>query len=147
VKTRKISTLEELKTKLIGESRRLFLNQFYGIEIRTFRCSFARRNKNQRVGDDGFTVQLSRRECSKPKVFGTVNTGINFDKYEDIRVEATGKDVPEHISSFDDTKLTKIVRANVKSMGYEKPTPVQKYAIPIIIGGRDLMSCAQTGSG
>ena len=31
------------------------------------------------------------------ELFNKHNTGINFDKYEDIPVEATGQDVPKHI--------------------------------------------------
>ena len=38
--------------------------------------------------------------------------------------------------------LENLVRAK-----YSKPTPVQKWAIPIVMAGRDVMSCAQTGSG
>lgn len=102
---------------------------------------------NQRGGEVDYTVPLPRDERIELELFGTANTGINFNKYEDIPVEATGQQVPEHISSFDDIKLTDIIRENVKSARYDKPTPVQKYAIPIILGGRDLMSCAQTGSG
>ena len=39
-----------------------------------------------------------------------------------------------------------IVRA-VRDEGYETPTPIQAKAIPAIIEGRDLIGCAQTGTG
>lgn len=39
------------------------------------------------------------------------------------------------------------MKNNISRSGYVKPTPVQKYGLPIISAGRDLMACAQTGSG
>ncbi|KAJ6600751.1 ATP-dependent RNA helicase bel, partial [Pseudolycoriella hygida] len=98
--------------------------------------------------DNDYTIPISQRdERAELELFGTANTGINFNKYEDIPVEATGEKVPSHITSFADVKLTEIIRSNINMARYDKPTPVQKYAIPIIINGRDLMACAQTGSG
>ena len=32
-------------------------------------------------------------------------------------------------------------------MGFETPTPIQAQAIPIILSGKDLIGCAQTGTG
>ena len=32
-------------------------------------------------------------------------------------------------------------------MGYNTPTPIQEQAIPVILEGRDLIGCAQTGTG
>ena len=46
---------------------------------------------------------------------------------------------------FDDVDLGEIIKNNIKLSRYTKPTPVQKYAIPIVLGQRDLMACAQTG--
>jgi ATP-dependent RNA helicase RhlE len=37
--------------------------------------------------------------------------------------------------------------AAVRELGYEKPTPVQEQAIPLVLAGRDLMAGAQTGTG
>lgn len=49
--------------------------------------------------------------------------------------------------TFDEAGLCESLNKNVMKSGYVKPTPVQKYGIPIISAGRDLMACAQTGSG
>ena len=81
------------------------------------------------------------------ELFGNSNTGINFDKYEDIPVEATGEDCPTNVESFAELELGEIIMNNVAMSKYDKPTPVQKHAMPIIKKKRDLMACAQTGSG
>ncbi|KAH9479746.1 ATP-dependent RNA helicase ded1 [Psilocybe cubensis] len=75
------------------------------------------------------------------------HTGINFEKYDDIPVEATGAGVPEPVLSFTNPPLDPVLLENIGFAMYTTPTPVQKYSIPIVAGGRDLMACAQTGSG
>ena len=80
-------------------------------------------------------------------IFVTMDAGINFDKYDEIPVEVTGRDPPQNIQTFDECNFCGEVYNNVKKCRYHRPTPVQKYAIPIITAGRDLMACAQTGSG
>ena len=80
-------------------------------------------------------------------IFVTMDAGINFDKYDEIPVEVTGRDPPQNIQTFDECNFYGEVYNNVKKCRYHRPTPVQKYAIPIITAGRDLMACAQTGSG
>ena len=48
---------------------------------------------------------------------------------------------------FEDLGLeTGLLRA-VQDLGYVEPTPIQEQAIPLALEGRDLLGCAQTGTG
>lgn len=75
------------------------------------------------------------------------HSGLNFDKYDDIPVQVTGKDPVNPIKTFEEAGILEQCSANIKKAKFTKPTPIQKYAIPIALKGRDLMACAQTGSG
>jgi ATP-dependent RNA helicase RhlE len=49
--------------------------------------------------------------------------------------------------SFGDLKLHPNLLAGIKELGFTRPTPIQADAIPPALAGRDLLACAQTGSG
>ena len=80
-------------------------------------------------------------------IFKTVQVGINFDRYDKIPVELSGSKPTSPINMFSEAGLLDTIQRNVNRAKYTKPTPIQKYAIPAISAGRDLMGCAQTGSG
>lgn len=92
-------------------------------------------------------AKLERELFGVPNDPTKAHTGINFANYDDIPVEASGQDVPEPVTTFTNPPLDDHLITNIKLSRYTTPTPVQKYSIPIVMGGRDLMACAQTGSG
>ncbi|HJZ39339.1 MAG TPA: DEAD/DEAH box helicase [Bacteroidales bacterium] len=49
--------------------------------------------------------------------------------------------------SFHSLNIIQPVLDSLKDEGYSHPTPIQIQAIPIILGGADLLGCAQTGTG
>ena len=48
---------------------------------------------------------------------------------------------------FEELNIIKPIIEALKAEGYEAPTPIQERAIPAILAGRDLLGCAQTGTG
>jgi ATP-dependent RNA helicase RhlE len=48
---------------------------------------------------------------------------------------------------FTQLKLNPALIKAIKELGFARPTPIQAEAIPPALDGRDLMACAQTGSG
>lgn len=49
--------------------------------------------------------------------------------------------------TFDQLNLVEPILKALKAEGYTTPTPIQQQAIPILLQGKDLLGCAQTGTG
>lgn len=144
--------------------------------------------------DDFQDGMAPRDEALEKELFGEenhVHTGINFSKYESIRVSVDGENPPSAfekvgfivvranhlgpdflqfswIKKFEDADLHPVMKENIRLARYTVPTPVQvnrshhdlhdllglyyccqfqRHSISIVTAGRDLMACAQTGSG
>jgi ATP-dependent RNA helicase RhlE len=49
--------------------------------------------------------------------------------------------------TFENLNLIEPILRALKTEGYTEPTPIQEQAIPVLLKERDLMGCAQTGTG
>jgi superfamily II DNA/RNA helicase len=54
---------------------------------------------------------------------------------------------PEEVTTFFDLGLGNEILRALTEVGYERPTPIQAQAIPIVFTGRDILGSAQTGTG
>jgi ATP-dependent RNA helicase RhlE len=48
---------------------------------------------------------------------------------------------------FKDLQLIEPILKALETEGYSAPTPIQEQAIPVVLTGKDLLGCAQTGTG
>jgi superfamily II DNA/RNA helicase len=49
--------------------------------------------------------------------------------------------------TFDELGLKPEILKAIAEVGYQQPTPIQEQAIPVVLMGRDVLGCAQTGTG
>ncbi|XP_074844975.1 putative ATP-dependent RNA helicase DDX43 [Carettochelys insculpta] len=62
--------------------------------------------------------------------------------------EGEKRHIPNPVCRFEDAfKYYPDVMANIRKVGFDKPTPIQSQAWPIILQGIDLIGIAQTGTG
>ncbi|OBS73280.1 hypothetical protein A6R68_12134, partial [Neotoma lepida] len=100
-----------------------------GIGSRGDRSGFGKfeRGGNSRWCDksdeDDWSKPLPPSERLEQELFSGGNTGINFEKYDDIPVEATGNNCPPHIESFSDVEMGEIIMGNIELTRYTRPTP------------------------
>ncbi|KAI1392423.1 DEAD-domain-containing protein [Hypoxylon trugodes] len=85
------------------------------------------------------------------QLFGPPETrataGIDFSKIAGIEVIQEGIERISPIFSFKEAGLHPVMLKNVEMAGYAIPTPIQRYCVPAIKMGYDIIAVAQTGSG
>lgn len=75
-----------------------------------------------------------------------IDQGINFDRYDRIEVDVRGATI-KPIDKFSELIQSDLLLKNIELAKYRKMTPIQRYTIPALANGHDLVGCAQTGSG
>ncbi|MGE5229207.1 MAG: DEAD/DEAH box helicase, partial [Deltaproteobacteria bacterium] len=79
---------------------------------------------------------------------GRGGQGVDETYTERKHVEQPAGPPPEvEIPAFAALGLEGKLLAGVAAMGYSEPTPIQEHAIPRVLAGRDVVGCAQTGTG
>ncbi|MBI3011788.1 MAG: DEAD/DEAH box helicase [Candidatus Omnitrophica bacterium] len=64
-----------------------------------------------------------------------------------VRPDGGGHHAGTGDSTFDSLQLHPNLLKGIHDLGFIRPTPIQAQAIPAILAGRDVIGCAQTGTG
>ncbi|CEG77307.1 hypothetical protein RMATCC62417_12087 [Rhizopus microsporus] len=109
-----------------------------------------KKKENDKDSDSESDEDIKPKKDKKSTIFKNVEEANLFRKQHKIKVYGT--DVPNPFRTFEDLaspayNLESKLYNNLMSMAYTTPTPVQMQSIPIMLNGRDIMSCAPTGSG
>lgn len=62
-------------------------------------------------------------------------------------IKVKGKNCPKPIKTWAQSGVSSKILSLLKKYNYDKPTPIQAQAIPVIMSGRDMIGIAKTGSG
>lgn len=120
-------TQEELKRKQeIDARKRALLNQL-GVA------------KKQKVDWDD--VHWSKKPLSKMR-----ERDWRIFK-EDFSILTKGGNIPNPLRSWEESDIPPEILSTIKKVGYTEPTPIQRAAIPVALGLRDVIGVAETGSG
>ncbi|KRT80864.1 helicase, partial [Oryctes borbonicus] len=121
---------ESPKEKDKGEDDFILLN--------SLKTSQENYNKRKRKGDD-LPDKVKKKKLHEEK--------MNQYRNEN-NISVVGRHVPDPIKCFNElTSVSTNLLDNVAECGYTEPTPIQKQAIPIMLGNRQMLACAPTGSG
>ncbi len=72
---------------------------------------------------------------------------VQFQKKSNHPVRPNRTKHPDYVAKGAFSTLISPLKHAVRDAGYDTPTPIQELAIPHLLNGRDMLGCAQTGTG
>jgi len=66
---------------------------------------------------------------------------------EDCQMKIFGENIPNPVSTFEETTLDEVYLNHIKKIGITEPSAIQRQGIPMALSGRDLIGVSKTGSG
>jgi len=100
-------------------------------------------NKSRSV--PGRLNEMSDQEIES--LFASKEENPDFQVYENSQVKIHSSIKIEAIKGFPRSGVKNILLENIANLGFRAPTAVQKYSIPYVLQGHDLIVTSQTGSG
>lgn len=83
---------------------------------------------------------------AKPSISGMSEQDV-AEYRKSLAIRVSGFDVPRPVKSFEDCGFSVELMKAIAKQAYEKPTPIQCQALPIVLSGSDIIGIAKTGSG
>ncbi|KRX46100.1 ATP-dependent RNA helicase DED1 [Trichinella murrelli] len=103
---------------------------------------------NKRAEDHLFNMRLWNNFYCTPKYSILLRSLCSSSTASrNVKVELIGENLPEPVAEFQCMGFHGKIMNNLEKLGFQVPTAVQKYSIPLVLAGRDVMTCAETGSG
>ena len=117
--------------------------------------------KNEGAGDDDKRVMASGRDRRADKETLVMQRQRHWSEKsldemeerdwrifkEDFEINTRGHRIPHPLRSWKESILPPVILHALDKVGYEKPSPIQRAAIPIGLINRDVIGIAETGSG
>jgi len=119
-------TLEEIKANLEKKKKEVVVTDHAAMNYPPFRKDFY---------------------CEVPEI--TKMTDLEVEEYRASLegIKCKGKSVPRPIKNWVQCGVSSKILHLLKKFNYDKPTPIQAQAMPVIMSGRDAIGIAKTGSG
>ncbi|XP_059352511.1 probable ATP-dependent RNA helicase vasa-like [Daphnia carinata] len=76
--------------------------------------------------------------CDERNCLRALSLWERFNNFDKVVLHATGKDILEYITSFEEAGLHQLLLQNIKNSGYIKPTPVQKASVVVILAKKEV---------